>query len=411
MGVPHWSTPRSTADAGILALLLESGADLANVGGDGWNVLHVAAKLGRMDMVEALIAAGADTQAQTPGGDDALRLALASPRQDLDLIRFLRQNTDTPDTLALAARVGDVAAIRALIADGAAVDVRHEDGQTALQVAAASDQPSAVRALLAAGANPAVESAAGRSPLVAAAAAGHLDTAAILIDHGGSTAAQRTAALYQANLNASPDLVRALLRDGADPLVHTGQDPTPLAFALEYGNQALIDAYVEQGHVLTVAAAARLGHIEGLTQLLEGGVDPHQASPDGHSPLELAIRNDQLETLQVLLDHGVAADAQLPTWDRRRPLHEAATNENSELVTLLLNRGADPNRTDRVGRTPLYYAVTHGHEQSAQALLESGADPNLAPSGEALLKIASQDSMRMLLESHGARSSPDTRHD
>jgi hypothetical protein len=43
-----------------------------------------------------------------------------------------------------------------------------------------------------------------------------------------------------------------------------------------------------------------------------------------------------------------------------------------------------------------------------QVLLEAGADPNLAPPGEALLDIARRDAIRVLLESHGARSAADS---
>ena len=56
----------------------------------------------------ALLAAGGDSQARTPDGMDALQIALASPRESLDLIRLLRKQPGTTDTLSLAARVGDV---------------------------------------------------------------------------------------------------------------------------------------------------------------------------------------------------------------------------------------------------------------------------------------------------------------
>ena len=78
------------------------------------------------------------------------------------------------------------------------------------------------------------------------------------------------------------------------------------------------------------------------------------------------------------------------------------------MVGLLLDRGADAKRRDRVGRSPLYDAVTHGREETVRVLLEAGADPNLAPAGEALLDVASRDSIRALLASHGARSQADS---
>ncbi|MEE2665314.1 MAG: ankyrin repeat domain-containing protein [Myxococcota bacterium] len=392
-------------DVSAVAVLLEAGADPAGAGSLGWNALQVAAQLGRVELVEALLGAGADPQTRTPEGKDALQLALDSPRQSLALIRLLRRHSETPDSLALAARVGDLAALGALLADGAAVDLPREDGQTALQVAAAAGQPAAVRILLAAGADPGIESEAGDSALLAAVAAGQVETAALLIEHGGVSDAQMNAALYRANENGSPELVGGLLRGGADAGRDQGKGLSPLDHVLQYGSESVVAVYLENGYALSAAAAARLGLVEQLTTLLEQGVAPNEASADGRVPLQHAIENDQIDALRVLLDHGVAADAPLPTWDRRSPLHEAAARADVDVVALLLDRGADANQLDRVGRSPLYDAVAHGREDSVRVLLEHGADPNLAPAGEALIDMTSRESMRTLLASHGAHSS------
>ncbi len=398
-------------DAAAIALLLAAGADPAGTGNNGWNALHVAAKLGRTDVVEALLAAGGDSMAHTSDGANALQIALDSPRQNLDLIRLLREQPGTTDTLSLAARVGDVAAIRSMLAQGVEVDYAQDGGVTALEVAAATGQSGAVRALLAAGADPSLESAGHSSALVAAAAAGHAGTVALLVEHGGSTGAQKSSALYRANIEGSAELARILLDGGANAEEHAGESLTPLGYALQYGDDSLVDAYVARGYALDVAAAARLGRVDRLDALLAEGGDPNRAAPDGRSPLQLAIENDRRETVQMLLEHGVAADAPLPTWDWRTPLHEAAARADPAVVGLLIDRGADANRLDRVGRSPLYDAVVHGREETVRVLLEAGADPNLAPAGEALVDIARRDSIRTLLARHGARSAADSPSD
>lgn len=389
--------------AAVLALLLEAGADPERAGRDGWNGLHVATQLGFAGLAETLISAGANPDARTPDGRSGLSLALASPRQNLELIRLLRKHNATADTLEVAIRVGDLAAVRALLSEGADVDLRDAQGRTPLQLAAAEGQEAVVRVLLAAGADPGLDASSGNSALVAAAAAGQVETAALLVQQDGTTDTQKSSALYRANQHGSPELARVLLLAGADPEGDAGQALTPLAHTLQYGSAVLVDVYLEQGYELSVAAAARLGRTERLGELLSEGLDPQAPGPDGRTPVQLAIENDRADALRVLLDHGVAADAPLPTWDRRSPLHDAAVRADAATVALLLDRGADADRLDRVGRSPLYDAVTHGREQTVRVLLEHGANPNLAPPGEALIGLTHSNSIRALLEDHGAQ--------
>ena len=57
-------------------------------------------------------------------------------------------------------------------------------------------------------------------------------------------------------------------------------------------------------------------------------------------------------------------------------LHTAAARGNKELVSLLLERKADPNvHSSRHGATPLILATGKGHLSVVKALLEADADP------------------------------------
>ena len=57
------------------------------------------------------------------------------------------------------------------------------------------------------------------------------------------------------------------------------------------------------------------------------------------------------------------------------PLHEATINGCKEIVRLLLDRGADPNKETKFGETPLHYAIQGGHERYIQLIYFSGSFP------------------------------------
>lgn len=58
------------------------------------------------------------------------------------------------------------------------------------------------------------------------------------------------------------------------------------------------------------------------------------------------------------------------------PLHNAAFNNNKEMVELLLANGADVNAKDNGGQTPLFYSIYIGKKTTAELLLAHGADVN-----------------------------------
>merc|ERR1712117_863036 len=62
----------------------------------------------------------------------------------------------------------------------------------------------------------------------------------------------------------------------------------------------------------------------------------------------------------------------------KNPLMVASYHGFKDVVQLLLEAGANPNKSFGGGPTPLLHAVRHGLKEVAQILLEYGADPNIA---------------------------------
>merc|ERR1719362_37325 len=61
----------------------------------------------------------------------------------------------------------------------------------------------------------------------------------------------------------------------------------------------------------------------------------------------------------------------------RSALHHAVMLGRAEVLTLLLEAGADPNALDDPCNTPLHHAAAGGHARAVFVLLQAGADPML----------------------------------
>jgi hypothetical protein len=75
-------------------------------------------------------------------------------------------------------------------------------------------------------------------------------------------------------------------------------------------------------------------------------------------------------------------------YDRRTALHVAASEGHLELVNHLLDKGANPNRSDRWGGSPLDDAQRHRFPDVAIALRERGAALGVRDHGAALIQAA-----------------------
>ena len=87
-----------------------------------------------------------------------------------------------------------------------------------------------------------------------------------------------------------------------------------------------------------------------------------------------------LAELRRALDAGTDPNALVPGQDadteecETTALAETAGYGHLEVTTLLLDRGASPDKPDSRGITPLMHAACHGHAAMVGLLLERGAD-------------------------------------
>lgn len=160
------------------------------------------------------------------------------------------------------------------------------------------------------------------------------------------------------------------------------------------------DAYVDFFRAVGVDNAGT------VTELLARGFDPNTKSESGQVALYLAMREDSPKVAAVLLASPAlnvdasnavgetplmmaalkgrtewakklierGAKVQKPGWS---PVHYAATGPSTELLAMLLDRGAEINALAPNRNTPLMMAARYGSEDNVKLLLQRGADKKL----------------------------------
>lgn len=93
------------------------------------------------------------------------------------------------------------------------------------------------------------------------------------------------------------------------------------------------------------------------------------------NPLIIASRYvPSLEIVTALLEYG--ADVNCYDMTKITPLgHACQANNDAIIIHRLLQYGADPNMKDTLGQTPLHFACYMGNNEAVKLLLSYGADP------------------------------------
>lgn len=423
-GVTPLSLACENADAATVAKLLQAGARADAAQLNGVTPLMIASRAGHAAIVKAILAKGVDVNARTTKTrQTALMWAVAEKRHDIvKLLLDAKADVKAASSVAFtpllfAARNGDIDAARLLLAAGATPNDRGSDGTHPLALAIVSGQAPFAHFLLEQGAD-ANGQIFGVSALHAASGSVEMWLREWLRVRGidgvfgsGLMSVERTARV---------PLVKALLAKGADVnariTTSTGVQGWLTIKKGPFEPFSVGTGDLKGATPLWVAAFTSNRGFgmdpQVLKVLLDAGADHRLTTDDGTTPLMAAAglgqstfspgkpRGDRAanaeEAVKILVEGG--ADLNATNLAKFTALHGAAFRGLNEVLEYLVQKGANINAQDFLGRTA--FRMAEGAKQSfqfqewpetAEFLKKLGADPTLGMSGRDQLRQEERD--------------------
>ncbi|XP_065923061.1 ankyrin-2 isoform X44 [Magallana gigas] len=329
------------------------------------------------------------------------------------------KESDGNTSFLRAARDGNLQEVLEYLKGSTDINTSNPNGLNALHLASKEGHIDIVQELLKRGANVEAATKKGNTALHIASLAGHLNIVNLLVENGAKYDVQAHVGftpLYMAAQEGHADVVKYLLSSGANQSLSTKDGFTPLAVALQQGHERVVSVLLEndtKGKVKLPAlhVTARKDDVKSAALLLQneqnnvdgqtktGGL-VNDTTKSGFTPLHIAAHYGNTNVGSLLIQRG--ADVNFKAKNNITPLHVASRWGKPNMVTLLLdNHGIADERT-RDGLTPLHCAARSGHENVVDLLIERGA-PKSAKTKNGLtpLHMAAQgdhvDCARLLL--------------
>jgi ankyrin repeat protein len=313
---------------------------------------------------------------------------------------FAATDPDGSTPLLRASYHDDLPAVEHLIRSGANVNAANDLGVTPLWAASQNGSLGIVKRLLQAGAQPDVALLSGETPVMVAARSGYPNVVEALLAKGANPNAKGTrgqTALMWAVGEKHPDVVKVLLAHKADidakSEVWTDVEAVPPHGYLPY-NRA-----IPHGGETALMFAARVGDLESAKLLVAAGANVNDADAWGVTATTLAAHSDFRDLVTFLLEKG--ADPNLAAAGFTA-LHTAIMWRDEKMVSALLEHGADANAPLRtwtptrrsshdwhfepslVGATPFWMAARFTEPGIMSLLLKHGADPRFVHHAESI---------------------------
>ncbi|TFB03946.1 Ankyrin-3 [Trichoderma ghanense] len=404
-------------------------------------LIHRAAWLGLERFADRILDLGFPTEVETEwtAVTKATPLSQAARNNHAGVVRTLLKHNANVETrhrwdrtvIHHVAGQGHSEIAKILVEEGKIdIEIKDEDGFTTLYFGCIWGHHDVVKLLLDMGADPHMgikmdDPPEKWSPLVAAIDDGYEKCVRLLLDKGANPnlpgPSTNGTALRYAAVKGHLNICQMLIDSGADPNSPLIEPPILTQIITDYEaserqmevfdflleHNADVNAKDASGTPVLIHACTKGQKMEFTQRLLDHGADVNLLDSQNQSALYMATCDSEDELAKLLVEKG--ANVNEVSADNLTPLYYAVPDPDT--VRILLEKGADPNRSNKGGFSCLMYAAWFNHSESAELLLEHGAeieatyDQDDVSEGRTSVYFAvvenAKDAVRVLAE-HGA---------
>jgi ankyrin repeat protein len=370
----------SRGNAEMTNLLLRWDADVTVQDTSGRTALDHAANVGRVDLVEPLLAHGAKIRHSRFPKYGALWIA--SKQGHTPIVRLLLDQAEVEEAvgvsaLLIAAESGHRPVTETLLDYGIPINSVGDDRRTALMIAASKGNTDMVGFLLKRGADTEISDSVGQTVLLVESRAGREAMVKVLLEGGAKVTARLRdgdGCLSAAAKGGHVQVVRLLLKHGAD----VRSDPSALVHAASGGHLDIAQIFLDRGLTAgsdtgtrALGAAAEGGHRQVIELLVKRGANVNAKAPGDWPSLVRAAMGGRLDIVRLLVDRGALVRSE----GGDQALVASAGRGHTDIVRFLLDRGANVEST--AGAPALSNAAEFGHLETVRLILAQR--PRMSP--------------------------------
>ena len=281
--------------------------------------------------------------------------------------------------------------VKALLTNSADVNVVCVNDVSSLHLAAKFSDKKVISILLKAGISVDITDVNNKTPLIwACEAKNNEENVVTLLENHADVQLKdnnNNSPLHFAAQFSDPAVIRTLLEKRINVNVKDNEGRTPLMWACYakdndsnvsflLANNASICA-MRHTDISPLHLAAAYSDCRVIDVLLCNGLAVNVADSEQRTPLIWAcFSKNNLPNVEHLLDRGASINAK--SEKKIGLLHFAAKHADDQIITFLLNKGLLVNMTDNENRTPLLWACyNRNNEKNVKCLLEHKADVNI----------------------------------